>query len=167
MTATRDEMEELRGTLGSARRHVLSIIDGLTPEQMTGASLPSGWTPVEMVLHLTLGGERYWISGIVGGEPLDWVPEGERADWQTPPDATPADIVDGYRQQIASSDSVLESCDPSAPPRRCDPLWDEWGVEFPTIRSVLLHMIVETATHAGHLDAAVELIDGRQRLVLG
>ncbi len=25
-----------------------------------------------------------------------------------------------------------------------------------------LHMIVETATHAGHLDAVRELIDGRQ-----
>lgn len=166
MTAPPDELEELRDTLGRARRHVLSIIDELTPEQMASASLPSGWKPLEMVRHLTLGGERYWISSIVGGEPLDWVPEGERADWQTPPDATPGDIVDGYKRQIASSDSVLETCDPSAPPRQRDPLWDEWGVEFPTNRSVLLHLIVETATHAGHLDAAVELIDGRQRLVL-
>jgi hypothetical protein len=27
-------------------------------------------------------------------------------------------------------------------------------------------MIVETATHAGHLDAAVELMDGRQWIVM-
>ena len=30
----------------------------------------------------------------------------------------------------------------------------------------MLHMIIETATHAGHLDAARELIDGHQHLVL-
>jgi Protein of unknown function (DUF664) len=30
----------------------------------------------------------------------------------------------------------------------------------------MLHVIKETACHAGHLDAARELIDGRQRIVL-
>jgi hypothetical protein len=30
----------------------------------------------------------------------------------------------------------------------------------------ILHVITETATHAGHLDAARELIDGGQWLVL-
>jgi hypothetical protein len=29
-----------------------------------------------------------------------------------------------------------------------------------------MHVITETATHAGHMDAARELIDGRQWLVL-
>jgi hypothetical protein len=31
---------------------------------------------------------------------------------------------------------------------------------------VILHVIVETATHAGHLDICRELADGGQRLVL-
>jgi hypothetical protein len=31
----------------------------------------------------------------------------------------------------------------------------------------MLHVITETAVHAGHLDAVRELIDGRQWLVLG
>lgn len=34
------------------------------------------------------------------------------------------------------------------------------------VREVLLHVITKTACHAGHLDAARELIDGRQWLVL-
>jgi hypothetical protein len=29
------------------------------------------------------------------------------------------------------------------------------------VREVILHVITETATHAGHLDAARELLDGR------
>jgi hypothetical protein len=36
----------------------------------------------------------------------------------------------------------------------------------PPLYKALLHVIAETATHAGHLDAARELIDGRQWLVL-
>jgi len=34
------------------------------------------------------------------------------------------------------------------------------------LREILLHVITETACHAGHLDAARELIDGKQWLVL-
>ena len=34
------------------------------------------------------------------------------------------------------------------------------------LRQLLLHVITETACHAGHLDAARELIDGKQWLVL-
>jgi hypothetical protein len=32
----------------------------------------------------------------------------------------------------------------------------------PDLRFIVLHLIEETACHAGHLDAARELIDGRQ-----
>jgi hypothetical protein len=31
---------------------------------------------------------------------------------------------------------------------------------------VLLHLVTESTTHAGHVDAARELADGRRRLVL-
>ena len=34
------------------------------------------------------------------------------------------------------------------------------------LRSVIVHVLVETATHAGQLDAVRELIDGRQYIVL-
>jgi Protein of unknown function (DUF664) len=36
--------------------------------------------------------------------------------------------------------------------------------EPPSVRWVVLHMIEETARHAGHLDIARELIDGRTGL---
>lgn len=39
-------------------------------------------------------------------------------------------------------------------------------MSFPDLRSVLLHVITETATHAGQLDAHRELLDGRQYIVL-
>ncbi len=39
----------------------------------------------------------------------------------------------------------------------------EWRLH--DVRDVLLHVITETACHAGHLDAVRELIDGQQWLV--
>jgi hypothetical protein len=45
------------------------------------------------------------------------------------------------------------------------PAWwpDEWfgSWRLHSIREILLHVIAETACHAGHLDAARELVDGR------
>jgi hypothetical protein len=32
------------------------------------------------------------------------------------------------------------------------------------LREIILHVITETAVHAGHLDAARELLDGRTRM---
>ena len=45
--------------------------------------------------------------------------------------------------------------------------WGEWGKRFTSLRIVMLHVLKETACHAGHLDAASELLDGRQWIVLG
>lgn len=53
-----------------------------------------------------------------------------------------------------------------APPRQKDPTWQEWGIDFPDMRDIILHVIAETACHAGHLDAARELVDGHQFLVM-
>jgi len=42
--------------------------------------------------------------------------------------------------------------------------WPNW--RFHDVRRVVLHVISETACHAGHLDATRELIDGRTWLVV-
>jgi hypothetical protein len=39
--------------------------------------------------------------------------------------------------------------------------------EPPTVRWAVLHMIEETARHAGHLDIARELLDGQTGLASG
>jgi hypothetical protein len=43
----------------------------------------------------------------------------------------------------------------------------EWGKRFTSLKVVTLHVLKETANHAGHLDAAAELLDGRQWIVMG
>lgn len=161
-----DELAALLASLDAQRRHIIEVVDALGDDERRTPTLPSGWTPIGLVRHLTLADERYWFHSIVGGEALGWFPDGPRADWTVAVDERTDEVLDDYRRAIERSNGYLRSVDVDAPPRQRDPLWDEWGVDFRTVRVIVLHMIVETAVHAGHLDAAVELIDGRTRLVL-
>ncbi|MBO1769618.1 DinB family protein [Agrococcus sp. TF02-05] len=161
----------LLGALDAQRQHVLAAIDGLSDAQLRAAVLPSGWSPIGLVRHLTLGGERYWFHTVVAGEPLDYWPvdqpeldEGRPADWRVESHESTDAVVAEYREAIARSDAILAALPLGAPPRRREP---EWPAErFADLEAVLLHVVLDAATHAGHLDAARELIDGRQHLVL-
>jgi hypothetical protein len=67
-----------------------------------------------------------------------------------------------YRDQIGRADAVVATTPlPARPIGR----HNREGTEHVTdLRTIMLHMIEETARHAGHLDAARELPDGRTGL---
>jgi hypothetical protein len=161
-----DERDLLLRRLDGHRQHVLGAIDGLTDEQLRHPVLPSGWHCLGLLQHLTLADEHYWFRSIVGGEPLDFFPAGPNAEWVVEPDVPVADVIAAYRDEIARSNAVILRTDLDDPPRQRDPRWDEWGIDFPDLRYIMLHMIGETACHAGHVDAVRELIDGRQWIVM-
>jgi hypothetical protein len=76
----------------------------------------------------------------------------------------PGAVFELYRQEIDRASVIIKSA-----PLGTAPAWwpDEWsGWRLADLREIMLHVIVETACHAGHLDAARELIDGRQWMVL-
>jgi hypothetical protein len=157
--------------LAAQRRHILAAIDGLDDAQLRTAVLPSGWSPIGLVRHVTLGGERYWFHTVMAGEPLDYWPvadaaldEGRPADWRVEPDESTDAVVQAYRDAIERSDRIIAATALDAPPRMPDPDWPEGA--FADLAEVVMHVILDTATHAGHLDAARELLDGRQHLVL-
>ena len=69
-----------------------------------------------------------------------------------------------YRQEVERSDAII-----AATPIEAAPLW--WPDFFPGgqhdhLRETILHVITETACHAGHLDAVRELLDGRTWMIL-
>jgi hypothetical protein len=63
-------------------------------------------------------------------------------------------------RSMIGSGAALQACRRSGKARIIEAAIPVCGPE------VLLHVITETACHAGHLDAARELIDGRQWIVL-
>jgi hypothetical protein len=156
------ETELLRRFLDEQRHHVLGILEGLTEEQLTRPLLPSGWHCLGMVKHLALSDEHYWFRCVVNGESEDYFPQGRNADFQLDPGQTAADVFALYRDEIARADAIIAATSLDQPPRQPP----DFDVDFPDLRTVILWVIKETATHAGHLDAVRELIDGRQWIVL-
>jgi hypothetical protein len=153
------EKDALLLFLDAQRASVLAIVDGLDTEALTTAVLPSGWTPLGLVEHLGHA-ERHWFEEVLTGsaEPLPW-PD-DHTPLLTP--RPPSVVFAFYRDQCERSNALLASTPLSTPPRGSHP--SPLGDETTDLRRIVLHMIEETARHAGHLDAARELLDGRTGL---
>jgi hypothetical protein len=166
-TTSEDNDEMLRDFLRAQRDCVLTIVEGLSEEAWHRSVVPTGWTPAGMLEHLG-GAERHWFQGVVAGKQPE-LPE--EIDEDQPPydpisvvfasDAPSLEVTTFYREQCAESEAVLATTPLSALPRGRHNVAD---FQPPNVRWVVLHMIEETARHAGHLDLARELLDGKVRL---
>lgn len=165
-TGTTAEAELLLDHLRAQRRHVLGILEGLDEESLRRPVLPSGWSCLGLVRHLAMDDERFWFRGVVSGEQQvqDEVAAATQSAWTLGPDDTATSVLARYREEAARTDTIVGSTPLDAAPA----WWPDFFGDFRlgSLREVLLHVITETATHAGHLDAARELIDGRTWLVL-
>ena len=162
-----DEETELLGHfLDLQRNHVLGILEGLSEEQLRQPVLPSRWSCLGLVKHLSLDVEHYWFRCIMAGESLDLFAQSSdgRGAWEVKPDESSEDIFNLYRDEIERANAIIATTPLSASPAQRDQWWGDWDV--PNFRYIMLHVIAETAAHAGHSDAARELIDGRQWVVL-
>ena len=166
MSAMTWERELLLERLDGCRRHILRQLEGLADDDLRRPVLPSGWTCLGLIRHLTLSDERYWFETVVAGGDLDYWPDGPNADWLVGADEQADSVLTAYRDATHASDAIIATLSLDAPPARPEDWWPNAGLRFPDLRSVIMHVIVETATHAGHLDAVRELLDGRQHIVL-
>lgn len=158
------ERQALVSSLAAQRQHVLGILEGLPEQSLRRPTiLRSHWTCAGLVHHLTVDVERFWFRAVVAGEPM---PDDEPDNaWQVPAGLTAAAVLDGYRREIELADAIIAATSlDSAPAWWPEDLFGSWRLG--DLREILLHVIAETATHAGHLDAARELLDGRQWVVL-
>ncbi|MFI2644443.1 DinB family protein [Streptomyces sp. NPDC018610] len=160
------EVRALLRVLDGQRRHVLGILDGLDAKDLRRPVLPSGWHCLGLVQHLALDVERFWFRAVVAGdeEVIHGLTSGDEA-WKVDAEVPAVEVLDRYRREAELADTVITATAADA-----GLAWwphDLFGEpHLHTLRDVLLHVITETACHAGHLDAARELIDGRRWLVL-
>lgn len=160
------ELDALKGALDDQREHVLGILEGLSEHDLRRPALPTGWNCLELVRHLTLDVERFWFPGVIAGDPdvAGQLAAGAEAHWHAPEHMTAAEIFDDYRCAIARADDVLGAVAATDGALERPPavwpvqIWPDW--RLPDVRSILLHVLTEVACHAGHLDAARELLDG-------
>lgn len=161
------EVAALLATLDAQRAHVLAALDGLSDEDLRRPVLPSGWSCLGLVRHLTLDDERGWFRAVFAGEQavIDEQALDGPEPWDVPADADPRSVLADYRAEVGLANAVIVAARADDPPR-----W--WPQEtfgdfrLHDLREVMLHAITETARHVGHLDAVRELLDGHQWLVL-
>jgi hypothetical protein len=159
------ENAALRSSLDAQRNHVLGILEGLSEEALRRPVLPSGWSCLGLVQHLALDVERFWFRAVVAGDPDVLDNEGPEDAWQVSPDVPVDTVLRLYRQEVDSANAVISATAPDAAPAWWpDELFGDWRMD--DLRQISLHVIAETACHAGHLDAVRELIDGRTWMVL-
>jgi uncharacterized damage-inducible protein DinB len=131
----------------------------LTDEQARATPTASALSVGGLVKHVTAV-ERQWMGTVrqmPRGSVDDYV-EGFRMG----PDQTLAELLDDYERAAAETDAVIASIDdlgqPVPVPKGVP--WFPQDVDAWSVRWVLLHLIQETARHAGHADIVRESIDG-------
>jgi hypothetical protein len=139
-------------SLEDQRAHVLGALEGLDAAALRRPVLPTGWNCLGLVQHLSLDVERFWFPIVMaGGDSGDRFDDDRPSAWSLDPHTSPDDVLALYRAEIGRANAVIRSTPLEAPPQHWPSRWGDW--RLPDLRAVLVHVITETACHAGHLDA--------------
>jgi uncharacterized damage-inducible protein DinB len=151
---TGGEKQSLHVSLDRHRDVVLWKTDGLSDEQLRRPMTPSGTNLLGLVKHL--GSVEYgWFCETFGRESkaLAFDENDPDADMRADPGETTADILAYYGRARSAADRVIDDLE-------LEDLGTAWFGEPVSLRWVLIHLVEETARHAGHMDILRELIDG-------
>jgi hypothetical protein len=143
--------------LGYFRAEVVTRLRGMPADELRLSRLPSGWTPLELVKHLTFVELRWLYWGFDGQHVAD--PWGDLRDdrWHVEPTETLDDLLAAFAAQAEVSSKIIATHDLDEVGKP----GERWDGEPPaTLERVLFHLLQEYARHAGHLDIVSELAGG-------
>ena len=151
------ERAALTEVLELQRQGLVDKLSGLTEADARRAATASTLTLLSLVKH-SAAWERRWFQVLLAGRrfPGEW-PDTPDAHQDATFDLATSDTIDSvvaeYRAEIALAQQVIDTVD-------LDASCSDPQVATMTARGVILHMIEETARHAGHADIIRESIDG-------
>jgi uncharacterized damage-inducible protein DinB len=160
-STTTSERDSLGQYLDYQRETILLKTEGLTKEQL-GQRIPSsGLTLAGLLYHLALVEEAWFEVDFLGHESReDWL----GIDWTADPDYEFRTALEKEPEWLRSR--YQDACDRARQVTAAAGSLDDTSVSTRvggkpfTLRWVLLHLIEETARHAGHADLLREAIDG-------
>jgi hypothetical protein len=144
------EKQILSAGLDQQRDVVLWKLDGLTDDQVREPIIPSGLYLLGLVKHLAAG-EYYWLCDLFG-RPSEPRSLAASDDVQLDPGDTTDSVLGYYARARTASDQAIRELD-------LDVTATTWLGDTVSFRWAILHMIEETARHAGHADLIRERID--------
>lgn len=148
--------------LRSERDGLLRALDGLDEYDARRPVTRTGTNLAGLVKHVASVQLDY--LGVVFGRPsgraLPWFADGAEpdADLWLPADETVEQVRELHAFSAAHADATIEALPLDAPGRV--PWWPDDRADV-TLHRVLVHLVAETARHAGHADILRETIDGR------
>jgi uncharacterized damage-inducible protein DinB len=146
------EKDSLHAFLDKQRDVVLWKLEGLGEEDLRRPVVPSGTNLLGLIQHLAAV-EYGWFCFPFGRE-TEPFPFGEWEDgMQVPEEHTADDVLAYYARARSAADAAIADL-------TLEDTGTAWSGETVSLRWVLLHMIEETARHAGHADVLRELHDG-------
>jgi uncharacterized damage-inducible protein DinB len=130
-------------------------IEGVDPEGLRRSPVPSGTSLGSLVKHLAYV-ERHWFGSSYGGLDLDypWTDEDPDADFRLDDADTVESLSAFYLEECARSREIV-AANPDL-----DHVVLSTRDRRVSLRWILIHMIEETARHAGHADILREMLDG-------
>jgi uncharacterized damage-inducible protein DinB len=154
----RDERTGLLAFLAHQRHGLRTAAFGLTEAQARARGRTGPLTVLGLLKHAAHT-EQDWIDILTGRVRPDAVPYAET--FLPGPDETVADILALYAGVAAETGLVIAAeADLARPVPVPSRPWFPADVEAWSVRWVLLHLIEETARHAGHADLVREAVDG-------
>ncbi len=145
------------------REHLIGTLDGLSDHDVRRPMTPSGTSLLGLVKHVATVEIGYFgeCLGRPWPETIPWDNEEAFEDGQDMyalADESREMLTGLYRRSWAFADRNIRELGLVAPARV--PWWQEDRRET-TVGHLLVHMLDETAHHAGHADIVRESIDGR------
>ena len=153
----RNERETLEGALDWYRAVVERKLDALSLEEARRLMTPTGLSLLGVLRHLGWV-ERGWFREILAGEDVESVDsDGDNsAEFTLSSHDTIESVIAFYRDEVERSRRIASG----SPLETLSAAKTRFG-ERVSLRWILVHMVEETARHAGHMDVMREMIDGR------
>lgn len=157
-----DEREGLLAYLAQQRDALRLAAYGLTDEQARATPTASSLSVGGLIKHVAAT-ERSWMDDVLQRRRDGAGSETAYHDhFRLGPDETLAGVLEEYGQVARETEEIVAGIpDLGQPvPVPKDVPWFPRDVDAWSVRWVLLHLIEETARHAGHADIVREAVDG-------
>jgi uncharacterized damage-inducible protein DinB len=150
--------EVFLGYLDYFRSRLVGKLEALPAGELRRSRLPSGWTPIELLKHLTYVELRWLEWGFEGRDvPHPWA-DSRDGRWYVAGGETLEGLAGALRAQAVRTRAVVESHDLAD----IGQLGDRWdGADPSPLERILFHLLQEYARHVGHLDIVSELAGGQ------
>lgn len=155
-----DEREGLLAFLAQQRLVARITAFGLTDEQARATPCASALSIGGLIRHLT-DVERGWMDTVLQRD-RGGTEQAYGDGFRLGPDETLAGALAEYEQAATETEKIIAGIDDLDQPVPVphDAPWYPADLEAWSVRWVLLHLIEETARHAGHADIVREQLDG-------